>query len=304
MALGKKLEHFVKSHHKLGWNKLKKLKNQTRGGESNEKGGRHERYFAVFQLAKHFPVALRADVTINHQAEAYVDDLVVINKSEGTKFSYQLKDSATVSWRGKRGIVGYFTQQHILDAEYHGIPAAITVLVLGNKKAFDKLSSNIPKEIDAHTEVLYFENCESPNKLLLCHSEFRSSIEQLCVSSDLNQLEMIVQGLLGAWEAHKSTVQDLELIVQKAIAQMKPNVFKNFDGHEVELNPDFKAIVDSIDGLSYEVTNGGFKYTFHSRNGVLEGLVNPEEFEGLCEKVILCKPNTAMELMEVLMGAR
>ncbi|MDX1695988.1 MAG: hypothetical protein R3208_19640 [Ketobacteraceae bacterium] len=302
MTLKQELSEFIKSHQKLGRQALKSLKNQIRGGENNAKGSRHENYFAVFQIAVRFPSALTRRIFISAQADAFVDDLVVVDQEAGARLSYQLKDAVAVDWRGTKGILGYFFRQHILDCEYHQMPDARTVLVLGNQQVYEKLKASVPEAIAAHTDVIYFENTESPNRLLLSNPEFRKAVEALCISSAVDKLEMIVQGLLGAWMACSPVEQDLEKIVQKAIRQTRPNLFRNFYSEEDDLDPDFRAIIDSIDGLRYEVTNGSFSYSVGGFTGVIPHRVGSEEFRQLCNRIVSARPESALKLVEALMG--
>ncbi|MCP5163330.1 MAG: hypothetical protein H6999_06555 [Hahellaceae bacterium] len=301
MALEQKLEKFIKSHELLGRNALKSLRNQLIGGHNNAKGNQHECHFAVYQLAKNFTISLNSKVNIFQQVAAFVDDLVIRNESADTKFSFQLKDSTSVSWRGAKGIVGYFSRQHILDKYFHDSPNARTVLVLANKYVFDKLSTTIPNEIQDHTDVIYFENCLSPNKLLLSDQKFRAAIESLCVSTDLDKLEVIVQGLIGAWVTNSAMISDVAQIVRKAIEQTKPHVFKDFAEIEATVSPEFLNLIDTIDKVSYQVINGSFNYSVGRLSGFLPFRVGSPEFNLLCEKVIARQPKTAIELVQALM---
>ena len=85
------LDKFVEKQ--LGSSALKNLRNQNIGGKNNEKGGRHECRYAIYQIAKAVTDPDIDQIRIDSQTEAFVDDLVIINDSSGKKQSFQLKDS-------------------------------------------------------------------------------------------------------------------------------------------------------------------------------------------------------------------
>ena len=90
--------------NKLGKQALKDLENQSKGGQNNAKGNRYEQFFAVYKLAKFYKYTKSDELEISSQEKAFVDDLVILNRSTNTKYSYQLKDSTRVYWNKSKGI--------------------------------------------------------------------------------------------------------------------------------------------------------------------------------------------------------
>ena len=303
VPLQQSIDDFIRSHQGLGESALKDLNNQSRGGGNNRKGNQHECHFAVFKLAEEFPEALQSEVRIKSQEKSFVDDLVITRDGGIAKSSYQLKNSPNVNWGGAKGIGNYFARQRILDTKYFGTPNAETVLVLADEETFKRLQGKIPESISAHTKVVHFENSSSPNRLLLSNKDFRRAIKNLSIHSEVDKLEVIVQGLVGAWTTHNGTIDNLAHIVQKAIEQTKPNYFKDFTGTEIALDPELAKVLDSIDNVHYEVCNGSLTYTVRDFNGTVSPRVGTSEFEQLSARVVAKQPQTAIDLVRILMGA-
>ena len=147
MAKQGSLDEFVEN--KLGKDALTNLTKQDIGGNNNEKGNHHEQLFAIYNLAKFYMHAQNdEEIEISSQDKAFVDDLVIFNKTQNKKRSYQLKDSKAVYWHKAKGISPYFSRQYLIDTKYYNVANAKTILVLANKDTFRLRSSDIPRSIN------------------------------------------------------------------------------------------------------------------------------------------------------------
>jgi hypothetical protein len=288
----------------LGANVLKKLDNQERGGNNNNKGNNHEQYFATYKLAKYFAIAqANDDIEIETQARAFVDDLIIYNKADDAKRSYQLKDSKAVYWSGKKGISTYFIRQHKIDCKYYKHAKSETVLVLSNIDTYNRRSCDIPNSIASYTRCLYFTNSSSPNELLLENVDFRKSIGDLCsFPSDIDKLTVVLQYLIGAWVTHNKTEKSVKKLVELAAGVAKPDFFK-LDSVNLKLDVKLTQILDNIDDLRYLISNSYLMYYYKNFEGQVRFKIGSEDFQKICNNVIRENPMSAQELFSILMSS-
>lgn len=293
------LDEFVEA--KLGADALKALCNQSRGGDNNQKGNRHEQFFAVYKLAKYFGESPTDCIEISSQDRAFVDDLVVLNKSKDIKRSYQLKDSKSVYWHNKKGIKPYFKRQHIIDKEFHKNSESETVLVLANENTFKLRSSDIPRDIKKHTRCLHFPNFDTINELIVSNKEFRDAIGQLCAwPDDTSKIEVVAQLLLGAWASKNYTVRSAKDLVDSAKMGADPNFFC-VRGSELKIDEDLKNILDNLRKLNYDVRSGLLTYSVAGGlSGYIEHKVGTPEFKALSEKIVDEHPTEELSLLRIL----
>lgn len=294
------LDDFIKV--KLGTDALTKLEHQSRGGNNNSKGNNHEQYFAVYKLAKHYSEALSDDVEISSQDRAFVDDLVVLNKSKNSKKSYQLKDSAAVYWHKKKGICPYFQRQYIVDTEHYQITDSETILVLAQSNVYELRKQDIPTSISAHTKCLHFANSNSVNEMLLENPDFKNAISKLCVLPDeIDKLEVIVQILMGAWSTHNKTERSVHKLIELATSTAKPDFFKS-ETSSLALDSNVIRILDSIDNLRYEVIDNCLKYNYGDFEGLVRCKLGTTQFQAICDEIVSQQPTEALKLCLILMG--
>lgn len=301
------LEQFVEET--FGEGTLRKLENRHAGGKNNSKGNRHEAHFAVYKIASLYSKTKNdaGDIKVQTQAKAFVDDLVVSNRQVKSKSSYQLKDSASVSWTGPKGIQPDFELQYIVDRDLYGVVDPETVLVLADKRVFDKLSSAVPESIWSHTRCIHFENPASPNVLILENQEFRSAITDLSTSPEPDILFAVAQNLLGAWDLLSDTEVSVKEIVDRARKGANPNFFKSDDDAGLDLDDELKSALDNIDGLSYYVREGYLIYFYAHNGNEFSGTVKPrvgtKQFRAISDEIITNKPSTITDLAQIAMGS-
>ncbi len=300
------LEQFVEDN--FGEEILKKLESRHRGGINNAKGNSHETHFAVYKIAKFYAESQNdaGHINIQAQAQAFVDDLVISNRQAETKYSYQLKDSVSVSWTGQKGIQADFELQYRVDNDHYGIANPETVLVLANRDVYEKLVSTVPKCIQSHTRCIYFENPASPNVLIFENQEFRTAITQLSTSSEPDILFAVAQNLIGAWGLLSESEVTVKEIVDKARKGANPNFFKSDDDVDLDIDNELKMALDNIKGLSFDVKNGYLSYSFSRNGNEFSGTVKPrvgtEQFRAISNEIITNKPSTIFALAQIAMS--
>jgi hypothetical protein len=295
------LDNFVKEN--IGEDALKSLIHQNRGGDSNARGNNHENYFAVFKLAKSFNDTPNDDLEITSQDKAFVDDLVVLNKTKNSKVSYQLKDSKAVYWHKTKGISPYFSRQYKTDKLYYNLDDSETVLVLAQKNVFTLRNKDIPEKISSHTRCMHFPNLDSANKMLLENPDFKNEIEKLCVTpNQTDKLEIIVKFLLGAWFTHNNTEKKISRLIELAKEGVQPDFFKS-ESNAMELEPQISKILDNIDGITYIIEGDYLSYRYGDFEGIVRYKLDTPEFKLICNTLIKQQPNTAMDLFSILMGS-
>ena len=294
------LDNFVKAE--FGDGALTQLNNQSRGGDNNSKGNQHEQRFAVYKLAKAHGEKPDDEIEISSQDRAFVDDLVVMNKSDNSKKSYQLKDSKSVYWSNKKGIKPYFKRQHSIDTKHLGIKDSETVLVLAIENVYMNRKRDIPRDIKPHTRCLHFPNPDSVNELLITSNDFKTAMGYLCPWPDeTDKLEVVTQQLLGTWATHNKTVRNVGELIEKAKVGADPNFFCS-PHSTVQLDESVAKILDEIDNLRYEVRGDYLNYSYGGLSGFVEFKLGTQEFHGMCEKIRSQAPKNAKDLLLILIG--
>ncbi|GAA3924309.1 hypothetical protein [Litoribacillus peritrichatus] len=296
------LENFVESE--ISSEALVHLKRQAMGGANNAKGNQHEQYFAVYKIAKFYQIAKNDDIEVCSQSYAFVDDLVILNRTTSSKHSYQLKDSKRVYWNGGKGIAPYFRKQNQLDKELYDLDNSEVVLVLADINVYRSRCKDIPSSISSYTRCINFKNPDSVNQMLMENQDFKAAVGRLCVSSEqIDKLEVIVQHLLGAWSAFGQKNVKISSIINKAREVAKPNFFKSevVDPDEAKEIP--LEVLDSIEGLSYELCEGFLHYSYKdSFQGQVKPRVGTNQFKAICNEIRIKKPTKAIELITLLMS--
>lgn len=294
------LDNFVESN--LGVEALKLLNYQSVGGNNNSKGNMHEQFFAVYKLAKYYSEQPEDKVQIMSQDKAFVDDLIIINVNSGVKRSYQLKDSKRVYWSKRKGISQYFKRQYAIDKDFHNFTDAKTILVLAQESVFNLRKKDIPKSIQPHTECILFKNSNTVNRMLLDNPRFKSAISNICINpNEIDKMEVIVQSLLGAWNAYKSELKEVSSFFDKAKVAIKPDFFK--DNTNVILDGKLIAILDNIDEIKYTLESGYLRYRYRSFEGIVRVKVNSPQFDTIKDEILHKNPSDAMSLFSILMKA-
>jgi hypothetical protein len=290
---------------RFGLSALTKLNNQVRGGDSNEKGTTLEEHFAIYKLAKFYNESANDDVEISSQVRAYVDDLVIENKTSNTKRSYQLKDSLKVSWNSKVGIAPYFHQQYEIDTNLLGLVQSKTLLVNAIEDVHKKRLNDIPENIQGHTICMYFPN-ETLSWLLSNNPSFRQEMGRLCsFPDDDDKLLSVSEILIGVWCGRNRRSEDdkkVNNLINRARNNADPDFFLPTADEQVELDTGIKEILDSFEEISYRITGGFLVYGYRGLSGQVKSKIGTAPFNNIFDVIINESPNTVAKLLTLLMG--
>lgn len=272
------------------------------GGKSNQKGARYEDFFSVMQLAQLFHLLTTGssaqDIKINAQAEGFVDDLLIVYKNE-SYHHFQLKTSSNISWgRGSKSISDDFHKQKLLNNDMK-IGKTYTFLVCSNKNQFTTLKEKIPNDIVIHTNVIFFPEAETINELIFIHEEFKSLIENICLSSDSDKLESLAKLILAHWVDKKTTIFTANELL-KSLEESFPN-FLAKENIAVKLIPEVEQIFSYISHFSYKIERGYFSWCYgDSDSGTIPYSVDSEKFMEFQKSIISERPQQFGELEGVL----
>ena len=294
------IDNFVKET--FGEDAHVRLNRQRVGGNNNEKGNAHELLFAVYKMAKYYSEAQNDEILIEGQAAGFVDDLTITKPSNNTKVSYQLKDSKRVYWNGNKGIEPYFKFQRSIDLNHSNFSEeSETVLVLANHDVYTRRNADIPASISSHTRCIHFANPSSPNQLLLDDEAFRAAIAQLCVSNDIDKLGTVIQHLMGAWLAHHNNITNVVELVDLAKQHAAPDFFNDGQNVDQELERDVCLVLDSVNGLKYEVKGSILYYSCNGFEGQVKPQIGTNEFLTICDAIKNETPTDVFALLSILM---
>jgi len=296
------LEDFVIEN--LGAARLANLNNQSKGGDNNSKGNKHETFFATYKLAEMYVAHPEDDVEISSQEKAFVDDLIIRNFTKNSKQNYQLKDAKAVYWQKSKGISPYFRDQYKIDVEYFKVKDSKTILVLAQENVYKQRSKDIPNSIEHHTECVLFKNSESANKMLLDNQSFKNAVEKFCAyPKDTDKLEIVLRNLVGAWTTHNKETRKVSEFISLAKESANPNFFIDSNTN-YSISSELRLILDNIDELSYTIKNGYLNYDIKSLSGIVRFKVNTPDFDELSKAIIEKEPKDIMTLLGFLMGSR
>lgn len=294
------LEVYVDSN--LGKGALNDLRNQSRGGNNNSKGNRLEQRFATYKIAQIFGDNPDHDVEISSQDTAFVDDLITIDRTTGYKKSYQLKDSKSVYWNGKKGIKQYFKRQYRIDRDHHGIDDTKLELVIADKGTYERRNKDIPHDIQAYTNCTHFPNPESVNELLLTCNDYRIAIGKLSPwPNETDKLEHVAQLLIGAWASHNNVLRNSNQLIEKARESGNPSYILPGTSNAV-IDEKTTNYLDQFEELRYEIKGDRLNYYFNGFSGFVMFEVGTKEFQGMCEQIISQNPQDIKALLMLLMG--
>jgi len=254
-------------------------------------------------MAKLYHEAKNDAIEISSQGDcAFVDDLIMYNKTVGKKVSYQLKDSKKVYWYKNRGISLYFSRQYQLDMEFHELNESETVLVLANDSVYKLRNADIPANISFHTRCIHFANLDTVNQMLMDNLDFKKAISNACAYPDeLDKLEVVTRQLIGVWATDSKTEKSLSKLIALA-RSAKPDFFKLEHDDILPLDNDINELLDGIDGLHYEIREGYLHYSYRNFQGQVKPRNGTPEFLSICEVIRATRPMTAMDFMIILMG--
>lgn len=256
------------------------FKNKQKGGKSNQKGSRYEEFFSVMQLAKSFALLMKDDsqsIEIIAQAEAFVDDLVVVDMNCNSKQHFQLKTTEKLSWgRKEKSIRDDFYKQKILNDDSN-ISSTYIYLVNSSSDRVKILKDTIPSDISSFTDVIYFPEAATINELSLICKDFKKSISQICLSNDPDKIEALSKIILAHWVDKKTTITSV-----KDFLLTLENIFPNYLAKisvAIDFLPGVENILSNIVLFDYKIEKGYFSWNYGNLDsGIFSYPVDSKEF--------------------------
>ncbi|NMG10701.1 hypothetical protein [Brasilonema sp. UFV-L1] len=287
----------------FGTEVLNYLKHKNAGGINSSKGNQYEDIFAVYQLGllSRCAIECNKEIYFLSQCFAFVDDLIIDEKTDNVLRHFQLKNSLSVSWgEGNKSICDDFQKQYTLNKSFSR--QSEINLVVSSEKVRDKLAQNMPDIIITYSQVVYFSFEENLVKLINKDKNFRQAIEYLCAvdEPELDKLECVATVLLGAWiTSNKSRTSVMDVI--KKAQQSTPSYIRSFQ-KQLQLDPEVENIFNKIEGFTYKLTRGFLNWKFE--DGLFEGTLpyslEKDDFKRFQQLIKKHKP-TSFEELEVFL---
>jgi hypothetical protein len=289
----------------FGSKALTYFKNKQKGGSSNQNGSRYEDFFSIMKLANLFRLLVtdskNQNLEIHAQAEGFVDDLLIVDKSVNYHQYFQLKNTVNIDWgNGLKSISDDFHKQKLLDDDI-GIKTTCVFLVCSDQSKVNLLKKKIPTHISDFSEVIFFPNSETVNQLILSHDEFRQSIANICFSTDTDKIEALAKIILGHWSDKKTTVFSVTALFLE-LQHHFPNYLADVRVI-MELLPGVKSILSMIPHFEYVIENGYFSWDYGNGldSGTLLYPVNSKEFNDFQQQIMTQQPTQFSELESILL---
>lgn len=288
----------------FGSDALKYYKNKQKGGAANQKGGDYENFFSVMQLAKLFCLLFdnkQQDIEIHTQAEAFVDDLLIIDNSDNGQHHFQLKNTDKVNWGSdSKSISNDFYRQKVLNDNV-GIEHTQASLVCSNQQRVNQLHQEIPVNIAEFSDVVFFPYAQTLNQLLFLHEEFKNWIKSICYSDEIDKLEALATIILGHWCNKKTTINSVQALFSD-LQKHFPNHLAKV-GIVMKLLPEVEAIFSKITDFAYFTEKGYFNWDYKKGldSGVLFYPIDSQEFSDFQQAIIKHQPSNFSELEGLLL---
>lgn len=279
------------------------LKNKHRGGRNNQQGSDYESNFAILKLSGLCYQALtsKQDMHIDTQVLAFVDDLVITNRTLNSSDSYQIKDSKRITWDGGEHSIERDFKCHFELNKCKGIENINTFLTVSNKNQHDRLSRTIPQSIADHTECVLFEN-EPLNVQLAKESDIKQSLTKICSYAGIDKLTHLHTVMKGVWENNKGECTSVFDFIKKIHEVAPYNFLRSFEDNIV-INSRFTKVLDQIDGLSYKVLENQLIYSYSCDKDAycLDGIfqIDSPGFDIATETIIRQNPSTFIDLLRL-----
>lgn len=272
--------------------------NKQRGGVSGQKGTRYEDYFVAFKVAEiaaeHISTSNAPWPTIGSQMVGFVDDVVVEDATSTTYF--QLKNVQSLSWkRGSHPLEIDFKCQFALASEKWGKPSPYTELVVSSETLHATLTAAIPAPIAAHSRVSFFPYCEGGiNQYVLTHPGLQECLKALAKSENahLDELEAVLGVLILASSYVSPEGGRVDDIIRKTRRNFPHQLRSLVADTEQLLEPEFRAALDAIPGLSYSVERGFFRWEGFGTVGTFRVDCEHEDFARFQTEIIAKQPQT------------
>jgi len=242
----------------------------------------------------------KQEIAILAQAEAFVDDLLITFQKHNTQHHFQLKTSPTISWgNSDKSISDDFYKQKILNDD-SGIDKTRTVLVCSNEEKTLHLKKNIPLKIAGFSDIIFFPEAETINHLILINNDFKTLIERICFSNDIDKLEALAKLIFGHWVDKKTTLSSVNEFLL-SLEEMFPNYLAKSNVAE-NLLPEVERIFSMITGFSFKIEKGYFNWKYHDfDSGTIPYSVDSKEFTAFQQEVTSKYPKQFDELEGILL---
>ena len=230
----------------------KYLANKHRGGESNQKGGLYEDYYAVYQIVSclaRFKSSLDVIAFQSQLEDTYVDDLLVALPS--SNIYHQLKDVKDLNWSNgsSRTIQSDFEHQ-ISDCKERDEAFALKLVYSASGSAV----TSIPASIKDYTSVENFPHADDINQLVMISSPFKAALRLISSKGEMStddELANMAVVFLGVWRGSSSNKR----VALSDIVNRTGKIF-NFN---LAIYPDkvmreeCRSVLNAIDGLEYKI---------------------------------------------------
>ncbi|WP_146744908.1 hypothetical protein [Herbaspirillum rubrisubalbicans] len=273
-------------------------KNKSRGGSAGKKGSRYEDFFMAYQAAKLAATLLKARVPVDEwpivssQILGFVDD-VTIEANDKSEF-FQLKNVADITWHGgKHPIEVDFASQYVL-ANKLGQPNPQTGLVVPTEALSDKLKETIPQSIKSHSAVHLFEDRSVANRYVLEDKVLQGVLAELAPTQNPKLDELvgvfaIVILAVSVMTEKGGRLSDLLEATRKICPHQLRALVADMEQY---VKPEFRAVLDAVEGLTYSLDRGFFQWNGFGTTGVYGVVCSHPDFEKFQELIIRKHPKT------------
>jgi hypothetical protein len=289
----------------LGSDAAQYATNKHKGGSSGNKGTRYEDFFiankVVEAAAQLIELPMSPDPHIQGQHLGFVDDLRIAWPARTHYF--QLKNACIVTWlTGEHPIATDFHCQKVLS-EHCAEPDPHTSLVVSTSTLADSLAANMPAHIQDHTSVEHFPWHPTINRLVMERPALQGQLAELThiEQATLDALSGTFGAVLMSCLQHPGGATVREIMVHAS--RMFPGQLRllppteNWENH---LLPEFKRVLDAIQGLSYGASRGFFHWMGFGTSGVFGSSVLSEAFQEFQRNIIQTEPTTFEAFEEAL----
>ena len=249
------------------------LKNKNKGGINNAKGNKFETYFTAFKIAEYWEEDPNQTL-FTTQEFCFIDDLVIQRLNKSTEH-YQIKDVKSLSWKGGTNPLEQdFTCQLSL---YKKQTKPRLFLVVSSQTLAKKLRKERSFTIKKSVNVTHFPAADSINRILQLNQSFRKCIEDLCglTNPRIDKLEMVAATIIGFWQSNGAPNTPLRVIRNHCLTS-SPHYFKGGANH---LSGPLEALLNSIIGLTFIISNGTLQWTYNGTDsGALSFKIGSVEF--------------------------
>jgi len=271
------------------------LKNKHQGGESNQKGGLFEDFYAVYQIVSCIARCKSTFDSVEFQTQledTFVDDMLIAHPERN--MYHQLKNTQSLSWGkvDKQGDIAFDFAHQIEDCKERNEKFALK-LVYSLKDS--KVDEQIPEEIKEQTSTEYFDYSSDINSLVIINAPLKHALMAISPNgkkTPTDDLTNIASVFLGIWKGCDSKNRiSLEEIIRRA---------KNCKYVNLKIYPDedmsenCKRILNTIEGLEYHISGRMFYWSIGRMNGNCPW---PDEIE---TEIIRQHPTDKWELLSIL----